>query len=97
VYNNWLQDLDTFERNKLSENEKIPEIRKTVEERIENLLENISLFRASWFRRLIIILKSLANGAQWSSVRNRIGIFLMPAVYDKYIDLRYNKRKGKNA
>jgi hypothetical protein len=88
IFRNWLKDLNRFVDVRPSEANRIAFFRKRISERLKLANQDILLFNSSWLKRAIVLITNLFNGMPLRTVKHRIGIFLIPQLYQKYLQLK---------
>ncbi|MBN2157866.1 MAG: glycosyltransferase [Spirochaetes bacterium] len=97
VYRNWLRDLGTFETIQADKKDRITLMRRSLESKLAGVRRDMMLYDSSWFRRGMAIFNELLSGMTWKTARKRIGVFLLPGIYDMYIIVRYGKKYARRS
>jgi len=89
-YENWLRDLARFEALFPDRHEKAESLRASLIERMVFVKADVGLLESSWIRRAFSLLGMLITKKMpFRSVCFRIGIMLMPNIYNRYMAIKY--------
>lgn len=88
VLRNWLHDLRNFEELRPHQKKELEGYRDLLSRRLAQVREDTELFRSSWFKRAGRIASNMLAGMPLRIVRHRIGVFLLPPLYQAYILLK---------
>ncbi len=89
IYGNWLRDLEMFKTISPERQEEINFLQDIVNKRISSKKKEISFFEANYSKRIGILLKTLFEGTSFIEFRQRVGMYLMPSTYHKYLKLKH--------
>ena len=64
-------------------------LKKKILPRIDEIEKSILLYNLSHPKRMITIIQWVADGMPWRIARRKIGIFLIPNIYNIYIKIKY--------
>ena len=85
IFDNWLRDLAKFGEICPSQKDRIESLRKSILSRSTIVKKDLDLLNSSWPRKVVLLGKELIKGASLKSVRYRVGVFLVPSMYNKYM------------
>ncbi len=96
VWRNWLHDIDVLEKHEPGRKKELERYRRVLHRRIASQ-EDLALYRSPWMRRARMITSEIFSGMPLRIARKKIGFFLVPGLYRRYLTMRYQHRLGSGA
>ncbi len=88
IFINLMKDINIYKKMVPSEEERIDIVQKRILGKLNEIEKDILLCNSSYIKKIIIISHLILNGASWPLIRNKIGIYLIPIIWNLYISLK---------
>ncbi len=92
IFKNWLKDLEKYEAINPDNRKRVKLLRGRIFELLICAQADILLNNSSWVKRVLLLIGQILRGTPLRVIRHRIGIFLIPNVYLKYMFLKCKRR-----
>jgi len=89
IYNNWLKDLEVSKKLFVDRKKEMEELEIFIKKELAMVHVDVDLYNSKYLERIKIILKTITQGVEIRKTRHRIGIFLFPWLYKKYMGFKY--------
>jgi glycosyltransferase involved in cell wall biosynthesis len=97
IYENWLKDLETMSKLSPERETEIRRLRNIVLRRLSSVKDDIYItnINNNWLKRVIMLTRKILKGEDLKGIRRKIGVFLIPGVYRKYVNLKNRINKNE--
>jgi glycosyltransferase involved in cell wall biosynthesis len=92
IFNNWLRDLASWEEFYPAQQDRVASLRTIILERLALARADLCFMESSWLRKAMLLLQELSRGEPARAVGRRVGVFLIPRIYNKYAMIKNARR-----
>lgn len=87
---NWVNDILRTKEIEPSRKEEMDKLLVVVKKRLKSIEDDIILLNGSWNEKMTILFKNMVNGIGYKKLISKIGFYLFPRVYRKYLQIKYH-------
>jgi glycosyltransferase involved in cell wall biosynthesis len=96
VLRNWIHDIQICQVLTPEKKKELEGYRTVLSARMAQVRKETDFYRSSWFKKAARIIAEMLEGMPLRKVRHNIGIFLVPAIYNRYVSLKTRARLRQN-
>lgn len=96
IFENWLRDLNRMKDLGSIGEKELEYFMGIVRSKLLNVEKDIILMSGSWSKRCKMLSRYILEGADFKTVRHKIGVFMFPEVYRQYMRIKIRIKSRKN-
>lgn len=97
VLRNWARDVRIAQLLMPERGKELGIYHECLKARIASAAEDVNLFKSTWTKRSAHIAQRILKGMPLRTARHKIGVFLLPQVYQCYMLMKYRLRDARSA